>query len=1259
MPFEDEPTKLLNDFRRLDDKTARIRVRHKKEQNDLTEKLREVCETAMLLNGLGEHEIERFRRVNTMMGIKEQYDVAFVKFDKDHTSYISWEEYLSACKYLDVRKSQSQLRKSFNSFDLNGDGRLDEKDFFSTFSEEDTNQLLPLPQIATLRKHLTGIRTQMDLQKRDYKDLKDNRDQILAELNDTKRKLIEERNRPIPPPTVDNNWHEQDALIQEQLKEIENFEKENASFKEKLSLANKEISRLTNFGAISRKTVNNLETTMSNNILDCIKMLMTATEADKGSLENHAKQKKQLQVVSEMREVFLEIDTNHSSEVDFAEFSKASKKLKIYSERELQRKFSKYDHSRNNSISENEFMQALLGETFEEVGVMRYTHELTDWIRKIATEFADLRSHFTIITQERNHLSITKKELEESADAYRQETSELLNQLGTLEGELRKLRRELNKAKESERSRINDLEHQLKNEKQTVLELTEKIREIYNENEKQSAKFASIIDELTSQHESKLKAKDKKIEKMKISVQILKEEYQKLKMEIQRLREYCKGTRNENIYKDNRLSQLLRDSMRQVLLTEGASKSELKDYDVETSSVKLMSDLIQAFLELDAEHTQRMSFEKFVDAWSWLDLKNDSQQLQNIFNSIDRNGNGVINESEFLISVIGEGNEALTLSSQVDKACVVIQKLLEQIREHEDENLILHQQIDDQTRRIAELTDDLANSKVIENELENKILQLQKRLEELMKNAGDLDGALQGKDSDYMDLQKRYSELERELQNALAAHQNFKNKTLKNRLNEVTRQLANDISDNVKQLNTLMEREITTNKETNVSDEQIISQLSKAFGQFDKNQDGQLDFDEFVETWKYIGLSADESELRDIFAEFDQNQDGYISDSEFIDAIMEERLMEMNMFLLFMKLARAREDLGQFMKLQKKQLASTRNELHDLNNKFRIETKSNARRRTNSVGWEETLHDNMKQIVELIIHLSDGKSNGAKILTLQDEDRRRQYDELKEVFVKHDIEQNGCLTFEQFDKAWVDLNLPGNAVNRKRIFTFIDEEASGYLSFREFVNACVGGEQGSQLGPLTEMDIAYKYLKLMNDAHMLSQDELENYMKRVRELESLKEEFNAYKLKVEREFSLLQSENENFAEVINQLRLRIREKTQEYINHVNREKEVFVKFRNEQEKRLREQIFLNERLEDDNELQKRQLEHFDENLTKLLEPLTEENSKLSQQFSALEQKNNSLLLEIASLQVVLQSYEHLSTGNVRHQKIPHSGTTRR
>ena len=68
----------------------------------------------------------------------------------------------------------------------------------------------------------------------------------------------------------------------------------------------------------------------------------------------------------------------------------------------------------------------------------------------------------------------------------------------------------------------------------------------------------------------------------------------------------------------------------------------------------------------------------------------------------------------------------------------------------------------------------------------------------------------------------------------------------------------------------------------------VIILSSKAFGQFDKNKDGKLDFDEFVETWKYIGLSADESELRDIFAEFDQNEDGYISDSEFIDAIMEE-----------------------------------------------------------------------------------------------------------------------------------------------------------------------------------------------------------------------------------------------------------------------------------------------------------------------------------------------------------------------------------
>lgn len=82
-----------------------------------------------------------------------------------------------------------------------------------------------------------------------------------------------------------------------------------------------------------------------------------------------------------------------------------------------------------------------------------------------------------------------------------------------------------------------------------------------------------------------------------------------------------------------------------------------------------------------------------------------------------------------------------------------------------------------------------------------------------------------------------------------------------------------------------------------------------------------------------------------------------------------ERLMEMNMFLLFMKLARARDDLSQFMELQKKQLRNTRKELQELHGRFRIEQKSNARRRNRQLDWEDNLITEMRELVGLTKHL--------------------------------------------------------------------------------------------------------------------------------------------------------------------------------------------------------------------------------------------------------------------------------------------------
>ena len=68
----------------------------------------------------------------------------------------------------------------------------------------------------------------------------------------------------------------------------------------------------------------------------------------------------------------------------------------------------------------------------------------------------------------------------------------------------------------------------------------------------------------------------------------------------------------------------------------------------------------------------------------------------------------------------------------------------------------------------------------------------------------------------------------------------------------------------------------------------LTTWVSEAFEMFDRNKDGKIDFNEFKETWNYIGLKADDDELRRIFDQFDTNKDGLISDAEFIEAILEE-----------------------------------------------------------------------------------------------------------------------------------------------------------------------------------------------------------------------------------------------------------------------------------------------------------------------------------------------------------------------------------
>ena len=102
----------------------------------------------------------------------------------------------------------------------------------------------------------------------------------------------------------------------------------------------------------------------------------------------------------------------------------------------------------------------------------------------------------------------------------------------------------------------------------------------------------------------------------------------------------------------------------------------------------------EGLLDFDKDHSLEMSFDEFVSAWKWLELKKSPAALQKyakfsavsltfllfrVFDTIDRDGKGTISQ-EFIIGVMGHTGEDLTLSSQVDRRNITIQRTLKMRR---------------------------------------------------------------------------------------------------------------------------------------------------------------------------------------------------------------------------------------------------------------------------------------------------------------------------------------------------------------------------------------------------------------------------------------------------------------------------------------------------------------------------------------------------------------------------------------------------
>jgi len=82
--------------------------------------------------------------------------------------------------------------------------------------------------------------------------------------------------------------------------------------------------------------------------------------------------------------------------------------------------------------------------------------------------------------------------------------------------------------------------------------------------------------------------------------------------------------------------------------------------------------------------------------------------------------------------------------------------------------------------------------------------------------------------------------------------------------------------------NTIMKNEIELEKlRAQLSPQDLTSSID-AFKVLDRNQDGQITFDEMEELFRESRVSASHKELASLFSKFDRDQDGKISYSDFI-----------------------------------------------------------------------------------------------------------------------------------------------------------------------------------------------------------------------------------------------------------------------------------------------------------------------------------------------------------------------------------------
>jgi protein phosphatase len=220
---------------------------------------------------------------------------------------------------------------------------------------------------------------------------------------------------------------------------------------------------------------------------------------------------------------------------------------------------------------------------------------------------------------------------------------------------------------------------------------------------------------------------------------------------------------------------------------------------------------------------------------------------------------------------------------------------------------------------------------------------------------------------------------------------------------------------------------------------QICGDVEEAFALFDVDDDGLIEYDEFLKTFTSLDCGLTDKQAYELMRSIDTDNNGVIDFKEFcsrFQIVFDKVRITSDGNPLEGVSSDAHENLSTVL-AQKDQEGNTL--------ESKIETKSNDTRRNNRQRRSSSIHDDA-WVQQKLYHI-------AMLLFKQNY-------RLDEAFAKFDVDGSGEISREEFVEALNALGFTLNEDDALRIFAAVDHADSQSISYLEFINAFAVDDTG-------------------------------------------------------------------------------------------------------------------------------------------------------------------------------------------------------